>query len=310
MTGVRKAIIPAAGRGTRQIPASFAVRKELFPFQGPDGIMRPAIHYLVEEAQSAGATEICIVTEPEGDQSFRQYFEGPQGSERDGLQNKPAARAELARLERMLPCIRYATQDEQRGLGHAIWCAREFAADEPCLVLLGDHVFVSLEARSCAMQLVDSWQKLQTSASCVFAVPESALPLYGIIQSTDIQSPWKVSRIVEKPDVEFARQHLRCGPKSERPYLAFFGMHVAGADVFDALDHLVRSDVRERGEIQLTTAQSLAAERGSYHAMEVAGLTLDFGIPAGMAYTNAVLNALGPFAAEIQHRLVEDLGRR
>jgi UTP--glucose-1-phosphate uridylyltransferase len=165
------------------------------------------------------------------------------------------------------------------------------------LVLLGDHVYVPDSDVSCAAQLVEAWRGCQASVSAVHAVGPDLIHLYGIVRTDASEGPvWRVLEIVEKPDRETAERSLVSRADPALPYLAFFGMHVLQQDVFDALDHLIEHDIRDHGEYQLTTAQSMAAGRGPYYAVEVAGRSLDFGVPAGLALTQAVLTSLGPFA--------------
>ncbi len=295
---LRKAIIPAAGRGTRQFPASRAVRKELFPLVDRDGVTRAALHLIVREALSAGIEEVCIVASPEAEAAYRGYFRALTPAEEAVYGRKPAALAEAGELAALGERITYRIQEQQLGLGHAVWCARDFAAGEPVLVLLGDHIYISNTAASCAAQLAGVWRGRGASISAVHAVGPDQIHLYGIVRTDGSPGPlWRVQEIVEKPDRETAERSLVSRDDPGRPYLAFFGMHVLQQDVFDALEHLIEHDIREHGEYQLTAAQSLAARQGPYYAVEVDGQSLDFGVPAGLALTQSVLTSLGPFSA-------------
>ncbi|MGQ9808252.1 MAG: sugar phosphate nucleotidyltransferase [Armatimonadota bacterium] len=294
---LRKAIIPAAGRGTRQFPASRAVRKELFPLVDRDGVTRAAMHLIVREALSAGVEEVCIVASPGAEAAYRDYFRSLTPEEESVYGRKAAALTEAAELADLGKRITYRIQEQQLGLGHAVWCARDFADGEPVLVLLGDHVYVSETEESCAAQLADAWRECAASVSAVHPVGPEQIHLYGIVRTDGSPGPrWRVREIVEKPDRQTAERSLISRSDPALPYLAFFGMHVLQQDVFDALNHLIEHDIRDHGEYQLTTAQSLVAGNGDYYAVEVAGQSLDFGVPSGLALTQAVLTSLGPFA--------------
>lgn len=300
LSKLTKAIIPAAGRGTRQYPASSAIRKELFPLVDRDGVSRATIQFVVMEALSSGVEQVCIVTAPGEEQAFRDYFQGLDPLQQAKNASKPWMLRESEALKEMGDRLVFRAQEEQLGLGHSIWCARDFAGVDPVLVLLGDHIYISQQEQSCATQAVSAWHAQGGNLSCVRAVSEENLHLFGIIRPASPDGPpWRVAEILEKPDVQTAMSRLQApGLPDETPFLAFFGIHILQPGIFDCLDHLIHHDIRQKGEIQLTAAQSLLAQNEPYWAAKVDGETYDVGIPGGYAVTQAALTALGPYAAE------------
>src|SRR5438105_8919748 len=138
---VRKAVVPAAGLGTRHFPASHAVKKELFPVVGQDGIARALIHYHLLELVGAGIEEICIIVQPGEDGPIRAYLNGPDEAYLKRLTKYPALLAEARQMRDLAGRVRFATQHEQEGYGHAVYQTKGFAGGGMVLLCLGDHLF-------------------------------------------------------------------------------------------------------------------------------------------------------------------------
>ena len=302
MAKVRKAVIPAAGKGTRQRPASAAVQKELFPLVDRDGVPKPIIQLIVEEAIESGIEDICIVTQPGGDGVFRDYFRK--------LGHKRIPSDPLHLSER----LHYAEQAAPEGFGHAVYQAMEFVADDPFLLLLGDHVFISDVRERCARQLIDEFENLTPDAiSAVAITEESLLHLFGVIKGRPVEGAtglYHAERIVEKPLIEIARAQLATPGLAAGNYLAHFGMHVFSPRIFESLEYLIRNDLRIGGEIQLTAAQEhLCQQSEAYLAAVVQGARYDAGIPFGLMETQMALALNGVHRAEIQRAIERITGR-
>ena len=138
---VRKAVIPIAGLGTRHFPASHAVKKELFPVVGPDGIARALFHYHLLELDAAGIEEICIIIQPGEDKPVRAYLQGPDSNYLKRLEKHPALLREAEQMKKFVGRITFAVQQQQEGYGHAIYQTKKFAGGEFVLLSLGDHLF-------------------------------------------------------------------------------------------------------------------------------------------------------------------------
>jgi UTP--glucose-1-phosphate uridylyltransferase len=161
--------------------------------------------------------------------------------------------------------------------------------DAPVLVMLGDHVYISGEEHRCARQLMDVFEQRHAPVSGVIRKEERDLRLFGTVagQRIDNTSPvtYEVNRIVEKPDIAYAREHLRVNGLSSSTYLCFFGMHVMTPDIFDCLAMLKTRNLRDHDEIQLTRAQAMLMAQRAYYACEINGEHYDIGVPEGFART-------------------------
>ncbi len=150
MGKVRKAVITAAGRGTRQYPASTAVQKEMFPLVDRDGLTKPVIQIIGEECIDSGIEEICIITQPGEEQLYRDYFKRMTDVEARGFRGKDWAILESEKLGAFGDRLSFAEQHSPEGFGHAVYQAKKFVGDEPFLLLLGDHIYISDIKDRCA----------------------------------------------------------------------------------------------------------------------------------------------------------------
>lgn len=283
MMQLRKALIPAAGLGTRLFPASKAVKKELFPIVDRNGIAKPVIQFNIEEALSAGCEEIGIIIQPEDEPIFRKYFdELPSDLYERIVKNELNAQIE-AELNKLSEKISYIFQTEQEGFGHAVYCAREWIGGEAFLLMLGDHLFKSRICESCAQQLVDVFQTYGGSVSGVKATPIEMLQYFGTLTGKLIDQKkriFEVTHLIEKPSHDYARQHLQAEGLPQDHFLCFLGIYIFTNRIFDMLEYQISRNMRERGEFQLTSAQErLRAEDGEYYAIEIQGERFDIGIP-------------------------------
>lgn len=292
---LRKAIVPAAGYGTRMLPASRAIRKEFFPIVDTDGLVKPAIQLIVEEAVASGIAEICLVVAPGGEEAFRSYFSPAPEALRLALRNKPAQIDGLDRLAELGQRLTFVTQTVQEGYGDAIRLAGPWANGEPVLTLLGDHVYLSQASRRCARQLIDAFERLDGPVSGVIRKPPSDLKLFGTLQGEqtgDDSRLYRVREIVEKPETDYARTHLQLAELPVDTFLCFFGLHALNPDIFDTLDEMKARGLKEGGELQLTGAQALLASRRPYYALEIEGEPYDIGVPEGYARTVAAFGTM------------------
>jgi UTP--glucose-1-phosphate uridylyltransferase len=280
---VTKAVVPAAGLGTRHFPASHAVKKELFPVVGPDGVARALIHYHLRELVQAGIEEICIIVQPGDDKAIRAYLAGPDDEYLRRLARYPELLAEARQLRDLAGRVCFAVQARQEGYGHAVYQTKDFAASQPVLLCLGDHLFRG--------QPVSPYQELAQvaaiaggrSVSAVNRIRPSELKGYGTIagrRRADQPRLIDVSLIIEKPEVETARRNLRVDGLEDDVFLGWFGMHLLSPSIYDVLEEMIRNDVRDHGEFQLTRAQEIQRQREGYLALEMMRAErFDFGVP-------------------------------
>jgi UTP--glucose-1-phosphate uridylyltransferase len=280
---VRKAVVPAAGLGTRHFPASHAVKKELFPVVGPDGIARALIHYHLLELTAAGIEEICIIVQPGDDRPIRDYLKGPDEAYLKRLAKYPALEAEARRMRELEDRVSFAVQHEQEGYGHAVYQTRKFADGEMVLLCLGDHLFRGNPESPCRELGGMAAASAGRSVSAVNRIGVGELKGYGTIAGVrrkDNPRLIDISLIIEKPDPQTAREKLRVDGLEQDIFLGWFGMHLLAPSIYDILEHMIRDNMRDNGEFQLTRAQEIQRSREGYLALEMVGAErFDFGVP-------------------------------
>src|SRR6476646_3561802 len=287
MAKVRKAVITAAGKGTRQYPASTAVQKEMFPMVDRAGLTKPVIQIIGEEAIDSGIEEICIITQPGEEAAYRDYFRRMTDAEMKGFRGKDWALLESEKLEDFGERLHFAEQHSPEGFGHAVYQAKAFVGSEPFLLLLGDHVYISDIKDRCALQLIRIFEHyLLDAVTGVQPTVERLLHLFGTIRGKPIDATkgiFKAELIIEKPSIEMAREKLATPGLPAGNYLAHFGMHVFSPRIFDAIEYLIKNDIREKGEFQLTAAQEyLRTQCDKYWCVITQGQRYDTGIPYGL----------------------------
>lgn len=261
---IRKAIIPAAGMGTRFLPATKAMPKEMLPI-----VDKPTIQYIVEEAVASGIEDIIIVT-GKGKRAIEDHFDNSFELE-SNLSNKGKWNLldEVRRPSEMAD-IHYIRQKEPKGLGHAIWCARKFIGNEPFAVLLGDDI---VEADvPCMKQMIDVYDFQKASVVGVQPVPWEEVSRYGIVEGNEIANRvYQANQLVEKPPAEVSPSNL-----------AIMGRYILTPSIFDILDEQLEG---VNGEIQLTDAISRLKETERIVAYYFEGVRHDVGEKLGFIET-------------------------
>jgi UTP-glucose-1-phosphate uridylyltransferase len=233
---VRKAVIPLAGYGTRLFPASKSVKKELFPIIDRDGIAKPALLLTLEELDKSGIEEICLVISESDEQIYQSLFKEVDNNEY--LEKlSPKLREYDKKLKRIGEKITFVYQNERLGFGHAVFQARNFAEDEPILLALGDHVFISDEDSTCAAQAIESFENNTGLMVLVQEVPLEQVSHYGIVSGEWIDAEERnlnVTGIFEKPDIKFAREYLGIKHRNgNTKYYSVFGQYILTPEVFE-----------------------------------------------------------------------------
>lgn len=309
---ITRAVITAAGRGVRQYPASDTVQKAMLPIVDRDGLSKPVLQIIAEEALESGIEEICVVSAPGDEAVYRNHFRNYAANLRSAFKGADWAEEQARRLLDLEQRLRFAVQPEPQGYGHAVWCARDFAGGEPFLLLLGDHLYLSSEPSRCARQLIDLAAAEQCAVSAVQATREHLIHQYGTLtgrrfaQRVDV---YAIDEIVEKPSPTLAELRLQVPGLRAGHYLCFFGMHVLTPAIFELLDALVRDSSREPGQIQLTTALNALSRREKYLALETRGSRFNLGVKFGVVEAQIALAMAGVDREQILAVLVESLTR-
>jgi UTP-glucose-1-phosphate uridylyltransferase/mevalonate kinase len=276
---VRKAVIPAAGFGTRLFPATKVVKKELFPIIDRDGRAKPIILAIVEEAISGGIEEVGIVVQKGERALFEDFFKTPPTKE---LFNKlsPQNQEYSQYLQDLGSRITILTQEEQEGYGHAVFCAKEWVKDEPFLLLLGDHVYASENETSCASQVLDIYDQVGQSVVGLTVMPAEIIHKAGCVTGVwqESNSILSVTQLSEKPDIDYARSHLHMEGMADDQFLGIFGMYVLEPKIFNYLAEHISNNIREKGEFQLTSCLDRLREEGITGYL-VKGRYFDTGMP-------------------------------
>ena len=256
---IRKAIIPAAGLGTRFLPATKAQPKEMLPI-----VDKPAIQFIVEEALASGIEEILVII-GRNKRSIEDHFDRSVELE---LQLKSQGKYEMLKMVQKISdiTVHFIRQKEARGLGDAVLCARQFIGDEPFAVLLGDDI-VDAEV-PCLSQLIEVYNDLGGSVLGVQQVPQDKVSAYGIVDPEDVKpNVWRARDLVEKPEVDEAPSRL-----------AVLGRYILRPAIFDILEHTRPG----RGhEIQLTDAINELAQKEAVYAYNFDGRRYDIGDKVG-----------------------------
>ena len=257
---VRKAIIPAAGLGTRFLPATKAQPKEMLPI-----VDKPTIQYIIEEAVASGIEEILIIT-GRNKKSIEDHFDKSVELE---MELEKAGKQEMLDLVRGISDmvdIHYIRQKEPRGLGHAIHCAKSFVGNEPFAVMLGDDV-VDSEV-PCLKQLIDCFNEYKTTILGVQTVSPENVNKYGIIDGIPIENRvYKVKRLVEKPSIEEAPSNI-----------AILGRYIITPQIFEILEN---TKPGKGNEIQLTDALETLIKNEAMYAYDFEGRRYDVGDKLG-----------------------------
>jgi UTP--glucose-1-phosphate uridylyltransferase len=275
---ITKAVITAAGPGQRTLPLQRLVDR--------DGISKSVLRIIVEEVLAAQIEEICVVVAP-GD-----------------------AEAYAGAIGEVAGRLRFVAQEQPRGYGYAVLCAREAIGDEPFLHLVGDHLYVSAGPARCAQQLLDVARAEACAVSAVQSSRESQLPAYGAVGGRRVpgrQDLYSIDQVLEKPTPTEAEQRLMVPGLRVGHYLCFFGMHLLTPTIFAILE---RQAQRDDAPLQLSPALDELARRERYLALANIGRRYDVGATYGLLTAQLALALDGRDRAEVLAQLVELLAYR
>ena len=288
MKKIRKAIIPAAGLGTRMLPISYAVPKEMLPI-----VDLPAVYHLVKEAADSGIEDILIITN-RGKEAMESFFD--RSTEYETALSAKGKTEEIKMLREIsdMANVYFLRQKETRGLGHAVGRARKFVGDEPFVVLYGDDVIFS-KIPVCR-QLIDVYEKYEKSVVGVKPVPWELVRKYCSLKvepTEDSETLTYCTDMIEKPK-----------PGEEFSNLSILGRVLLTPDVFDIIDNLTPG---AGGEYQLTDAMAELARRGGIYALDFEGERYDLGSKLGFLKANVVKGLEHPECAEDFRAFIKDL---
>ncbi|MFA6471734.1 MAG: sugar phosphate nucleotidyltransferase, partial [Candidatus Latescibacterota bacterium] len=243
---------------------------------------------IIEEALSAGIEEVALIVQASDRGIFEDFFHTRLRIENFNKLSK-ANQQYCDYLSEVGHRVSFVVQDTQEGFGHAIYCAREWVGNEPFLLLLGDHLSISENGTSCAGQLVEAYNRYNQSMVGVKVSHASEIGNFGCVTGVWDETDFllNVSEIVEKPEIEYAREHLQVEGMEKDTYLTLFGQYILRPQIFDCLEEKISRNIRERGEFQLTSSIDRLRQEDGLKACLIRGRAFDIGQPE--AYLNSIM---------------------
>lgn len=303
---IKKAVITAAARGERLYPVADTIQKAMLPVIDTDGLHKPVIQIIAEEAFSSGIEEICIICAPGDGDRYVNAFNSLKDNLTGSFKNVDWAKTEAEKIDFLISHIQFTEQPEALGYGHAVYCAKDFVGNEPFLLLLGDYLYVSnLLQKRCAQQLIDLASQEQCSVSAVNPTIEHQITRYGTLtgkQVANLQGVYQIEKLIEKPSLSVAELELQTPGLRVGYYLCFFGMHVFTPTVFE----LIKKQIdRQQRNVLLTPALQELAQTEKYLALEMKGSRYDLSGRHGYLRAQLALGLAGEAHNETLSTLVE-----
>lgn len=303
---IRKAVITAAARGERLYPVADTIQKAMLPVIDVDGLHKPVIQIIAEEAFASGIEELCIICAPGDGERYVNAFTSLRDNLLKSFKGTEWAQEEGEKINELLTRIQYVEQKEPLGYGHAVYCAREFVDNEPFLLLLGDYLYVSnLVKKRCAAQLMELASQENCSVSAVNPTIEHQIGRYGTITGRHLLNRpgiYQIDKVVEKPSLSVAELELQTPGLRVGYYLCFFGMHIFMPVLFDILE---RHIAQNGSNVLLTPALQELAENDKYLALEVKGNRYDMSKKLGWLQAQIALGLAGQAHDETLSSMVE-----
>lgn len=294
---IRKAVITAAGRGERLYPVADTVQKAMLPLMDADGLNKPVIQLIAEEALASGVEELCIVCAPGDEVQYLARFKQLQENLLTAYKGTDWAKEEAEKIKQLLGRLHFAAQSEPAGYGHAVLQAKPFTASEPFLLLQGDFIYLSaIAGKRCAQQLIEMAATEKRSVSAVNPTIEHQVSRYGTLTGKPVagqMGAYQIEKILEKPSVSQAEAELSTPGLRAGYYLCFFGMHVFTAELMEILQAQWKVAELNGKPLLLTPAQQTLAGMGDYWALEMKGKRFDLRQPYGLFHAQMALGLAG-----------------
>jgi len=306
---IKKAVITAAARNERLYPVATTVQKAMLPIVDVDGINKPIIQIIAEEAIHSGIEEICIVCAPGDEERYIDSFQSLYTTALKIHSQSSWAQSQALNIKSILDRLSFAVQTEPLGYGHAVYQSKDFVKKEPFLLLHGDYLFVSNHSsRRCSKQIIELAEKEECSVSAVNPTIEHQIGKYGTITGSNYKTyegVYQIESIIEKPSISQAEMELKTPGLRAGYYLCFFGMHVFQPFLFEFLSEELLS---KKGEpILLTPVQQKLAQSEKYLALEIEGRRYDTSKRLGLLQAQLALGLAGEIRDEILTTLVQTL---
>ncbi|PJJ58723.1 UTP--glucose-1-phosphate uridylyltransferase [Hymenobacter chitinivorans] len=303
---IKKAVITAAARGQRLYPVADTIQKAMLPVVDVDGLHKPTIQIIAEEAFGSGIEELCVVCAPGDGPRYVAAFTSLRDNLIKTYQNIDWARQQAEKIDHLLSRLQFAEQTEALGYGHAVACAREFVGHEPFLLLLGDYLYVSdVAGKRCAAQVLELATQQECAVAAVNPTIEHQINRYGTLTGKHVAGQagvYQIDKIIEKPSLSTAELELQTPGLRAGYYLCFFGMHVLTPSIFPILQKQLDAG---SANVLLTPALQELAETEKYLALEVRGNRYDLSRRHGLLRAQLALGLAGEAHDETLTTMVE-----
>jgi UTP--glucose-1-phosphate uridylyltransferase len=280
----RKAVIPVAGLGMNLLPMTLAMPKAMLPVMSADNRLTPLVQLLVEEALSAGIERIALIVSPESEPYFRLHFDSEvSGALSEKCSKDRKLKNDMKHIEFLRSRIDYICQPRPEGLGDAIYRARDWVGDDWFLVVLGDHLFRSMQPEYCLSQLLNQSKVNGRSVLGVFRSPlgPDSGRCYAVVERYPNHSrAFVVSNLFCNPSEEEVQLHLKGSGPAENEYWCLLGAYLSNSHIFSILEKMLQKQLRSNGEIQLSDALAIQLKIEGMDAVEIQGESLDIGSPS------------------------------
>lgn len=308
---IKKAVITAAGRGARLFPVADTVQKSMLPMVDLDGLVKPVLQIIAEEALESGIEEVCVVCAPGDEQRYRQLFLGLRDSSTAANSGMPWVEKQASKIDFLLTRLHFVEQPEALGYAHAVYCARSVVGSNPFLLLLGDHLYLSQHAtRRCAKQLMELAQKEACSIAAVQPTREHRVGQFGTLGGKCLPNypgVYQIEKILEKPSLSQAELELQTPGLRTGFYLCLFGMHVLSPGIFTILEESLDEKQSSARWLSLTPFLQTLAEREKFLALELEGRRYDLSDRFGITQAQIALGLAGNYRFEFLSLMMETL---
>lgn len=303
---IKRAVITAAARGERLYPVADTIQKAMLPVIDTDGLHKPVLQIICEEAFASGIEEVCIVCAPGDGERYLSAFTSLRENLLRSFQGSEWAKTQAQKLDHLASHLHFAEQQEPKGYGHAVYCAKDFTGQEPFLLLLGDYLYVSyLKNKRCAAQVVELAQQEGCAVSAVNPTIEHQIGRYGTLTGKHLASHdgvYQIEKLIEKPSLSAAELELQTPGLRAGYYLCFFGIHVLTPAIFGLLEQEMEATP---SNTPLTPALQRLATADKYLALEVKGNRYDLSRKHGLLRAQIALGLAGQAHDEILTTMVE-----
>ena len=316
---IQKAVITAAARNERLYPAATTVQKSMLPVIDIDGINKPIIQIIAEEALQSGIEEICIVCADGDEERYLESFQTLYKTSLKIYQQSTWAASQAQSIKNILDRLTFVVQPEPMGYGHAVYQAKNFVQNDPFLLLHGDYISISsLSKKRCSKQIIDLAVEEECSVCAVNPTIEHQISKYGTLTGRNYKaykSVYRIEKIIEKPSISRAELELKTAGLRAGYYLCFFGMYVFQPILFDLLAEEIQANSGHESSghansgmnIMFTPVQQKLALNEKYLALEIQGRRYDTSKMYGLLQAQIALGLAGQMRDEVMTSLLQTL---